>query len=53
MLTHVVQHLGLYVATVECSWCTPFRSIPLKGCGQLGLKWHGQGAHDPDLTLVG
>ncbi len=37
LLTHVVQHLGPDVATVESSWCAPFMSIPLKGFSQLGL----------------
>ncbi len=29
---HIVQHLLQDVATVESSWCAPFRSIRLKGC---------------------
>jgi hypothetical protein len=32
MLTHIVQHLLQIVATMESSWCAPFRPIHLEGC---------------------
>ncbi len=41
MLTHIVQHLGPNVATVQSSWCAPSRSIPLKGSEFTGRAWKG------------
>ncbi len=50
-MAHARLTPGIDVATVEASWCGPFRSITLRVCQSTGLEvaWAEEGSGGTDL----